>query len=46
LLENLKDHLEDGNTDGKLTERILEKYGSKFWIGFIWLRGGRSGELF
>jgi hypothetical protein len=40
-----RDHLEDTDRDGKISEWILEKEGGRIWTGFIWLRIGASGGL-
>jgi hypothetical protein len=31
--------------DGRILERILEKWCRKMWTGFIWFRIGISGGL-
>jgi hypothetical protein len=39
-----KDYSKDVGVDEKIIlEWILEKYGGKFWTGFIWFRVGISG---
>jgi hypothetical protein len=45
--ENLKgrDHSEDLDIHRRILEWILEKQGSKLWIGIIWIRTGTSGGL-
>jgi hypothetical protein len=41
--ENLKEmgHLEDLGIDGTKLQLILNKYGGRIWIGFIWLWIGK-----
>jgi hypothetical protein len=40
-----RDHSEDLGVDGRILQRILEKYIGKLFVGFIWLRRGTSGGL-
>jgi len=35
------DHLEDLRIDGTTLQLILNKYGGRIWIGFIWLWIGK-----
>jgi hypothetical protein len=40
-----RDHQEDKDAGGWISEWILERYDGVIWTGLIWLRVGTSGGL-